>query len=475
MICGMVSDPSAAASASAPHQFDLVIIGTGSANSIIGPAFDNWSIALIEESVFGGTCLNRGCIPTKMLVYAADVAETVRHAARLGVDAHVDAVRWRDIRDRVFNRIDPIAAGGEDYRTNRCPNVTVLRGRGRFVGPRQVAVGNTIVEGRHVVVAVGGRPMIPDIAGLADVAFHTSDDIMRIDDVPKHLIVLGGGFIANELAHVFGAFGARVTMINRSDRLLRAEDDDVSAAFTEQIRARAGFDLRFGVTVSAVRSTRAGLGGNTITVELSDGTEVSGDALLVATGRIPNTDTLDVAAGGLATNSDAQVVVDEFQATNVPGVWALGDVSSPYLLKHVANHEARVVQHNLLHPHTPLATDHRFVPHAVFTNPQIASVGITEKAARAAGFDVMTKSQAFGDTAYGWALEDTTSFCKLVADRSTRQLLGAHFIGPHSAILIQQLIQGMAFGQTVDEIARGQYYIHPAMPEVVENALLGLE
>ena len=186
----------------APQQFDLVIIGTGSANSIIGPEFDDWRIALVEEGVFGGTCLNRGCIPTKMLVHVADVAETVRNASALGVDAEITGVRWRDIRDRVFSRIDPISAGGEDYRTNGSPNVTVFKGRGRFVGTRQVAVGQHVLEGTQVLLAAGGRPMIPTIEGLDDVRFHTSDDIMRIDELPGHLIVLGGGFIANELASV---------------------------------------------------------------------------------------------------------------------------------------------------------------------------------------------------------------------------------------------------------------------------------
>lgn len=452
------------------HHFDLVIIGAGSGNSILSPAFDSWRVAIVEEGDFGGTCLNRGCIPTKMLVHAADVAETVRHASELGVDAHVDRVRWRDIRDRVFNRIDPIAAGGEDYRTNRCANTTVFKGRARFTGAKQITIGDVVIEGEQIVIAAGGRPMIPDVPGLAEVPFSTSDDIMRIDDVPEHLIVLGGGFIANELAHVFGAFGSKITLINRGTRLLRAEDDDISQRFTEMISKRAGFDVRLATTVRNVSRS-----GPDISVELSGGSTVTGDRLLVATGRVPNTDRLDVAATGLAQHPDGRVMVDEYQRTAAAGIWALGDVSSPHMLKHVANHESRVVQHNLLHADSMIATDHRYVPHAVFTRPQIASVGLTERDARAAGYDLMIKIQAFGDTAYGWAMEDTTSVCKLIADRATRRLLGAHLIGPHSAILVQQLIQGMTFGRTIDEMGRGQYFIHPAMPEVIENALLGLE
>jgi len=457
------------------QQYDLVIIGAGSGNSIVGPDLDDWSIAIVEEWVFGGTCLNRGCIPTKMFVHAADVVEHIEHASRFGIDAHVDAVHWPAIRDRVFGRIDPIAAGGERYRAADCPNVTVHHGHGRFVGPRRLVVTGpdgveTTIEGRQVVVAAGARPMILDIPGISDVTVHTSDDIMRLDEVPEHLIVLGGGFIACELAHVFGAFGAQVTIVQRGLRLLQAEDHDVSAAITANFGQR--FDLRTGCHVERVEPAGAG-GGDGVIVHLTDGTTITGSHLLVATGRIPNSDLLDAAACGLELHPDGRIVTDLAQRTSVPGVWALGDISSPHMLKHVANHETRVVAHNLAHPDDLRYTDHTAVPHAVFTNPQIAAVGLTEMQARAEGIDVLVATQRYGDIAYGWALEDTTSFCKLIADRATRKLVGAHIIGPHASSLIQQLVQGMRFGQTIDELARDQYYIHPALGELVENALLG--
>lgn len=451
------------------EQYDLVIVGAGSGNSIVGPAMDGWKIAMVEEWVFGGTCLNRGCIPTKMFVHAADTVLGVEHAHRLGVDAHVDGVRWLDIRDRVFHRIDPIAEGGARYRTYECPNITVHAGRGRFVGERQLEVttplGTSRIEGRQVVLAAGARPMIPAIPGLAEAGYHTSDDIMRVDAVPEHLIVLGGGFIACELAHVFGSFGARITIVNRSNQLLRAEDHDVSMAITAAFASR--FDLRLGTFPTSVERN-----GRTVTVTLSDGTTVEGTDILVATGRVPNSDTVDATAGGLALHPDGRVVADATGATSVPGVWALGDISSPYMLKHVANHEARVVAHNLMGPATLRESDYKAVPHAVFTNPQIASVGPTEAEARAAGIDVMVATHHYRDVAYGWALEDTTSFCKLIADRSTRYLVGAHIIGPHASSLIQQLIHGIRYETSIDEMARGSYYIHPALGEVVENTLL---
>ncbi len=455
------------------QHYDLVIIGTGSGNSIIGPALDGWSIALVEEWVFGGTCLNRGCIPTKMFVHSADTVLGVEHSSVLGVDAHVDAVRWLDIRDRVFNRIDPIAAGGEQYRRDGSPNVTVHAGHARFIRERQLAITMadgtvTEIEGRQVVVAAGARPMIPDVPGLVEIGYFTSDDIMRVDEVPEHLIVLGGGFIACELAHVVGALGSKVTILQRSATLLRAEDHDISVAITEAFSKR--FDLRCGV--HPVTFERIG---SKVTVTLDDGSTVEGSDVLVATGRVPNSDLLDAAAGGLKMHLDGRIEVDGTQATSVPGVWALGDISSPFMLKHVANHECRVVAHNLANPDNLRATDHRAVPHAVFTNPQIASVGLTEHTARALGIGVMVATQRYADVAYGWALEDTTSFCKLVADRLTRRLIGAHIIGPHASSLIQQLVQAIRWDITVDELATGQYYIHPALGEVIENALLNFE
>ena len=222
-----------------------------------------------------------------------------------------------------------------------------------------------------------------------------------------------------------------------------------------------------------MRAPRTAQNGELIELTLTDGSVLEVDALLVATGRIPNSDLLDATAGGLEQHADGRIKVDSAQRTNIPGVWALGDISSAHMLKHVANHEARVVKHNLLNPGQLRESDHRFVPHAVFTRPQIAAVGMTEREARANGVDVIVSVRKFGDTAYGWAMEDTTGFCKLVADRTTRKLVGAHLIGPHSASLVQQLIQGMSLGQTIDEMAHGQYYIHPALPEVIENALLG--
>ncbi|HEX7322247.1 MAG TPA: mycothione reductase [Mycobacterium sp.] len=458
------------------QTYDLVIIGTGSGNSILDERYAGKRIAICEQGTFGGTCLNVGCIPTKMFVYAAQVAQTVRDAGRYGVDAHVDRVRWDDIVSRVFGRIDPIAAGGEHYRRSS-PDVDVYDTHTRFgaVQPDgrfllRTAAGEQFTAAQ-VVIAAGGRAVVPKAIRDSGVHYYTSDDVMRIAELPTHLVIVGGGLIAAEFAHIFSALGVRVTLVIRSGTLLRHLDDTICERFTRI--AAAKWELRAHRAVVAARQDSSG-----IHLDLDDDSSVHADAVLVATGRVPNGDLLDAEQAGIDVDR-GRVVVDEYQRTTALGVFALGDVSSPYELKHVANHEARVVQHNLLHDWNDTdsmkITDHRYVPFAVFTDPQIASVGLTENEAIARGLDISVKVQDYADVAYGWAMEDTTGIVKLIAERGTGRLLGAHIIGHEASSIIQPLIQAMSFELTAPQMARGQYWIHPALPEVVENALLGLD
>jgi mycothione reductase len=449
-------------------HFDLAIIGSGSGNSIVDERFADQRVALLEKGVFGGTCLNVGCIPTKMFVYPADLALAAAHGDRLGVESHLDRVRWPEIRDRVFGRIDPISAGGRRWRAEDNPNVTLFEAHARFVDERTLGTGTgTTITADQVVIATGSRPMIPEIEGLDSVTVHTSDTVMRIDDLPERVLVVGGGFVAAEFAHVFGAFGSRVTIANRSAAMLRAEDTEISAAFTRAAQHR--WDVRLDTEVLRVEPHGGG-----IRAHLSDDTTVDVDLLLVATGRLPNADELDLERAGVAVDDGGRVVVDAHQRTTAAGTWALGDVANPFQLKHVANEEARVVQHNLLHPDDLRSSRREAVPSAVFSHPQVASVGLTEQEAVEQGVAHVIGRQQYGGTAYGWAMEDTSSFAKVLADPVTGLILGAHFLGPQASNLIQPIIQAMSFGQSAHEVARGQYWIHPALAEVVENVLLSV-
>lgn len=460
------------------QHFDLVIIGTGSGNSIPGPGLDHLRIAIIEDNLFGGTCLNVGCIPTKMFVHPAELADAARHGRALGIDAQLNAVDWPGIRDRIFARIDAVEAAGRAYREGpECKNVSVFAGHGRFTAPRQLGIalhdgGTEVVTGDRFVLAAGSRAVVPEIAGLAGsgVTVHTSDTIMRIDALPASIAIVGGGFIAAEFAHVFSSFGVAVTQIARGQALLRNLDKDVSEQFTREAAAR--YDVLLDSTVE-----HAAAGGPGVVLDLKGPhgrKTVAAELLLVATGRRSNADNLSAGAAGIAVDDAGRVVVDEYQRTTAEGIFALGDVSSAHQLKHVANHEARVVRHNLIHPDSMMAADHRFIPAAVFADPQIASVGLTEEQAASQGIPHAVKTQKYADIAAGWAREDTDHFLKVLADPATGRLLGAHVIGPEAATVIQPLIHAMSFGQSAHSVARGQYWIHPALSELVENALLGL-
>jgi mycothione reductase len=450
-------------------HFDLVIIGTGSGNTILDERFQSWRVAIVERAVFGGTCINHGCVPTKMFVHPADLVEEAKGAARFGVDATVDGVRWRDIRDRVFGRIDPISVDGERYRNSQ-PNVTVVRGDAHFVAPRTLTVvdgdRSTTVTADRFVIAAGARPTVPDIAGIEKVGYETSDTIMRLDDVPERLVVLGGGFIAAELSHVFGSFGSDVTIVTRGDLMLSQHDHEVAAAFTA-IQAER-FTLHRNATITTAKRV-----GDWVELTMADGTPLIADTILLATGRRPNSDQLNLDAAGIDCHDDGRIVTDDTLRA-AAGVWALGDIRASEMLKHVANHEAAVVRHNLLHPDDPRRFREDVTPHAVFGRPQIAAVGLTEETAAARDLPYVVARRSIGDTAAGWALEDTTGFCKVIADPSTRLLLGGHIMGPMAAILIQPLVQAMRFGQTVDELATMPMYPHPALSEVIEQALLEL-
>lgn len=457
----------------ADKHYDLIILGTGSGNSIPGPEFDGQSIAIIEKGAFGGTCLNVGCIPTKMYVYAADVALETRESARLGIDAQVNSVDWPGIVSRVFEqRIDPIARGGEEYRRGeQTPNIDVYDQHARFVGERTLRTGQgaeaKTISADQVVLAAGSRPFIPQEIIDSGVHYHTNEDIMRLARQPKSIVIIGGGYIAMEFAHVFEALGTKVTILARSE-LMRQLDADLREPFNQMAAER--YDVRMGRTVASAVQESDG-----VALTLDDGSTASAEVLLVATGRIPNGDQLDLDRAGI-DSEDGRVSVDEYgRSTSAEGIWALGDISSPFLLKHVANAEMRAVRHNLLNPQNMKKMPHEHVPAAVFTHPQIAYVGMTEEEAREAGHAITAKVQRYGDVAYGWALEDSTGIAKLIADRETGKLLGAHYMGPQASTLIQQMITVMAFGLDVREVATQQYWIHPALPEVTENALLGLD
>jgi len=409
-----------------------------------------------------------------MLVLPADrMREASEASHRLNVEIDAVGVDWPSLRNRIFGRIDPISAGGTLYRQGQ-DNVTVFLGDARFVGERSVSIelhdgSSRVVTAERIVIAAGAQPDVPDISGLSETPFHTSDSIMRIEQLPQQLIILGGGFIAAELGHVFSALGSAVTVVHRGPEMLRHSDSEISSRFTQYFSEQV--DLRLNTKNLLVHHSE---GVFELTMQNADGlvSVVTGDALLVATGRTPNGAELQAEIAGVKLDSSGYVLTDSTLLTDAPGIWAIGDVRNPWQLKHLANQEARVASHNLLNPDSPIIIDQRVVPHAVFSHPQIGSVGLTEQDLRSRGQEYVAGSCEYANVAYGWALEDTTSFAKILIDPTNLSILGAHILGPQAATLMQQLAQAMQFNIPADRLVSEQIWCHPALPEVIENALL---
>ena len=452
------------------RKFDLIVIGSGSGLEVSADVSDaGRTVAIIEEGPFGGTCLNRGCIPSKMLIHCADVMQTVQNAAAFGIHAKVESIDWPFIVRRAFEEVDADAAMIE--RGNRQgENIEVYKGHGRFTGPKTMAVTGPGIDDEEltadtILIAAGTRPWVPDIPGLDQTPYITSDEALRLPEQPKKMTIIGGGYIAAELAHFFGALGTEITIIHRRGLMLREEDTDVSRRFTEVYQRR--FNMVLDAQVTGVSHQKGAI---TVEVTTPGGSQsITSDTLLMATGRVPNTDILEVANTGVELNQRGFIDTDEYLQTNVPGIWALGDIVGRYLLKHSANLEASYASNNILDPANLVAVDYHAMPHAVFASPQVASVGLTEREAEARGAAYVAASYNYSDTAYGASIEDKDGFVKVLADPETGEVLGCHIIGAEAATLIQEAANVMRGRMGVDAIVQS-IYVHPALPEVVQRA-----
>ena len=445
--------------------FDIMVIGSGSGLEISAEAEERGlSVAVVEPGPFGGTCLNRGCIPSKMLIHCADVMETIKKADQFGIKASVESVDWPFIIRRVFDEIDREAQGIEEG-NRHAANITVYKGSGRFVGEKILEVNGERIKAETVVVAAGTRPSIPEVPGLHDVPYVTSDEVMRLSEQPRRLIIVGSGYIAAEMAHFFGSLGTDVTIVHLRPMLLREEDEQVAARFTEVYQRK--YTLLLNTQVS-----RAYLKGDSIALDITaDGGSgsIEADALLLATGRIPNTDQLEVGNTGLEVDERGFIKTNGYLETGISGIWALGDIVGKYLLKHSANLEASYVAQNIFNPDRRVAVDYHAMPHAIFASPQVAGVGLTEQEARERSIHYIAATYDYSNTAYGSSINDRDGFVKVLAHPHSGGILGCHIIGSEASILIQEVVNAMRLKLTTYAITQS-IYVHPALPEVVQRA-----
>ncbi|MFB6159329.1 MAG: dihydrolipoyl dehydrogenase [Candidatus Nanohalobium sp.] len=437
-------------------EFDLVVVGSGSgldvASAYVRKGMD---VAVVEKGSLGGTCLNRGCIPSKMLLHRADVVDTVESSERFGVDAEVRDVDFQGIVERVN---EDVSGDAESIREGleSSEGHTLYSSEACFVDDRVLEVGGERITGDRIVVAAGSRPFIPPIEGLEDVDYITSREALKLEERPDKIVMLGGGYITMELAYFYSRMGSDVSIIERNDRLLSQEDRDVSEKLTGI--AEEEYDVYLDAEASRVEETDG-----RVKVHLEDEV-VEGDELLVATGRQPNTDLLNVEETGIETDRKGFIQVDEHMETSVDGVYALGDIADNWMFKHSANLEAEYVTYNSLQGNEHALPDIE-MPHAVFTDPQVAGIGKTEQELED-GY--ISATYNYSDTAMGMAMK-TDGFVKVLASEEG-EILGCHIIGPEASTLIHEVLVSMHAGSKNVADIQNTVHIHPALNEVVQRA-----
>jgi dihydrolipoamide dehydrogenase len=446
------------------QEFDLIVIGSGSGLDVANAAAqEGMRVAIIEKGRMGGTCLNRGCIPSKLLIHSADVMETIKGAGQFGINVTGFSVDFEKIVNRT-NAIIDSDSDGIRQAFNQIDNPKLFPHECRFVGEKTISVGGQTTRSDRILIASGTRPAIPKIEGLKGSGFITSDEALRLKRQPRVLTIMGGGYIAAELAHFFGSLGTKVNIIQRRDVLLPDEDEEVARKFTDIFSKKYSVHLGYHTeSVSKNCSTFRVIAKNASGKKI----EIESDQLLVATGRTPNSDTLDLGKTGVKTDGAGFIEVDDHLETSVKGIFALGDAVGRYLFKHAANHEAQYAYYNLTHD-KKIPVDYTAMPHAVFSSPQVAGAGYTEQELKKNDIQYTKAVYPYIRTAMGEAIEDRDGFVKLLASKEGK-ILGCHIIGSHASILIHEVLVAMKLGAGVNSIVR-TVHIHPALSEVVSRA-----
>lgn len=452
------------------QEFNLIVIGSGSGLDVANAAAQQGlRVAIIEKGRMGGTCLNRGCIPSKLLIHSADVAETINTAKQFGINVGGFSIDFEKIVSRT-NRIVDSDSDGIRQAFSETDNPKLFQHECRFVGEKTLSVGNETIKADKILIASGTRPAIPNIKGLEEgIGFLTSDEALRLKKQPRALTIIGGGYIAAELAHFFGSLGTKISIIQRRGVLVPNEDEEVAAKFTEVFSKK--YNVYLGYNVESVSKDNAIFRVNANNSS-SEKIKVDSDQLLVATGRTPNSDLLDLPKTGVKTDGRGFVNVDEYLETNVMGIFALGDAAGRYLFKHAANHEAQYAYHNLVHG-KKIPVDYTAMPHAIFSSPQIAGAGYTEQELKKNNTAYSRAVYPYIKTAMGEAIEERDGFAKFLVSKEGR-ILGCHIIGSNASILIHEALVAMKLGAGIDSIAT-TVHIHPALSEVVSRAASSVE
>ncbi len=454
-------------------KYDIIAIGTGSATSIVSAALtqndDFPKVALIEKDIPGGICLTRGCIPSKMLLYPAELIAHTDNAKELGIDIHIKKVDFSYIMKRmryhIGKEIDQIKQG-----FSNSPHIDFYNEAGTFIDEYTMRVGDEKIQADKFILCSGSRPTIPPIKGLDDVEYLTSESFLQLKSLPKSITIIGGGYIAAEYGFFLSRMGSEVTIIGRNKQFVPGEEEQISDLLLKKLSKH--MKIFTGHEVVSVGSK----GKNKIVKAVGkDGDEINikSHEILVAAGRTSNSDILKPGKTGVKTDKKGWIMVNDHLETSKPGIWALGDAIGKHMFKHVANYEAEIVYRNAFGDGEKKKVDYHAVPHAVFTYPEVAAVGMTEEEARKRS-DVMIGYSKYEDTGKGSAMGVKDYFVKVIVEEKTYRILGAHIIGPYASILIQEIVNLMYTGpENAIPIYRGMH-IHPALSEVVQRAFSNL-
>jgi mycothione reductase len=450
-------------------KYDVIVIGSGCGINIVNEALAHGlSVALVDKGPLGGTCANLGCIPSKMLIFAADRITEIQEAKKLGIKAEIKNIDFGFIIERMRKTV---RESQEHMRQglSHIENLDFHEGEGHFVDDYTIEVNGEKIKGDKIFIASGSRPLIPPIKGLEGLDYLTNETVLQLEERPDTLIIIGGGYIAVEYGHFFAAMGTKVTILEMADRLVLAEEPEIAEILKKELSQR--MDVYTGVQAEAVKRNR-----HDVTVVVNDSKssghkQFTAQKILVAVGRRSNADLLKVENTGIEVDKRGFIKVDEYLETTRRNIFAVGDANGQQMFTHVANVEASLVADNAIHG-SKIKMDYGAAPHAVYSHPQIASVGMAEEAARKAHKILVSKAK-YSDVAQGEAMMEENGFAKAIVEADTGKILGFHIIGPYAPILIQEVINAMSSGSGIDQIQTSMH-IHPSITELVPEVLSNL-
>ena len=448
-------------------NYDVIVIGSGCGALISDEASSHGlEAALIDKGpLIGGTCLNWGCIPSKMLIYPADRIVEIQEGEKLGIEADIKNIDFSSMMERMRkSRQESQRHIREGIKQTE--NLNFFEGEANFIGDYTLEVNGEKIKGERIYIASGSRPFIPPIKGLDSIDYLTNETVLELKERPDSLIIIGGGYIAVEYGHFFSAMGTKVTILEMADRLVLSEEPEIAELLKKALSKR----MEVHTTAQADEVKRSNSGVTVVTKDKSSGKErkFTAQRIMIAVGRRSNADLLKVGNTGVELDARGFIKVNEYLETTKKNIFAVGDANGQQMFTHMANREAAIVSQNAFHG-TKLQVDYTVVPHAIYSHPQIASVGLSEDNARKT-YDIIVGRTKYFDVAKGEAMMEKEGFAKAIVEKGSNRILGFHIIGPYAPVLIQEVVNAMTTGGNAEEINQG-IHIHPALSELIPATL----